>query len=110
MDIAGYTQKYQRIMKQFEKLVEELKQEDYNTRRSFVLSALDDDCIEGKDQHPLLFNEIILPVFINEYKNENAKFIYFIGKCLQNGKLCWLSYTNMKNMSEKTLMKVSMDT
>ena len=100
MDIAGYTQKYQRIMKQLEKLVEELKQEDYNSRLSFVLSALDDDCIAGKDQHPLLFNEIILPVFIEEYKNENAKFIYFIGKyfkMIKPAKTEFLEEINLSN-------------
>jgi hypothetical protein len=63
-----------------------LKREDYNIRKLFV----DTICrfletagmgVEQNILHPVLFDKIIWPVFAEEYKKNNAKYIRFIGCC-----------------------------
>ena len=102
MDITNYIQKHQKAMKHFyslkyhtarfyvyrfiidrkiKKLVDKLKQEDYNTKKSFIDMLFEQRSINA-GIHPLMFNEIVLPVFVREYNNNDPKYINLIADCI----------------------------
>jgi len=103
-----YIHKYKRIMKHFTKLdlmnaqfklsfkkiffdiqlkilSKALKSEDYETRKQFVEAICDfldtQTITDSSGIHPHLFDKIVVPVFIVEYKKNNAKYIKWIGQC-----------------------------
>jgi hypothetical protein len=70
---------------QIKELVKVIKPEKYATRKLFVdeiCDFLDEGSYgEGSKIDPVVFNKIIWPVFVTEYKNENAKYIRWIAQC-----------------------------
>ena len=107
--VSKYTHKYKKIMKYFtnrdliniqlklpskkiffdiqlKRLIRALELEDYETRKKFVeaicdfLDTLNVTGSYGK-LHQHLFDKIVVPVFIVEYKKDNAKYIKWIGQC-----------------------------
>jgi hypothetical protein len=85
------------IDSQMKRLAKALKQENYTAKKSFVEAVCNFLDSEGRicslfqirlRIHEIIFDEIIAPVFVEEYKNENAKYIGWIGRCEQiiNGK------------------------
>jgi len=58
-----------------------LKTESYAVKKSFVdilLALIDNGNHNFRD--PVIFYEIFIPVFVAEYKNENAKYIEWVGR------------------------------
>ena len=109
MNITKCIQKYKKAMKHFDslkyhttsfyltkfiidhrikKLVEELKQEDYNAIKCFTDILFEQQSIREK-MHPFVFNEIILPIFVREYNSNNPKYIKLIGDCIGLPSLGW---------------------
>jgi hypothetical protein len=108
--VLRYSQKYEKIMKNYDyykifglgaaetslkKIIADLriifltialKREDYNIRKLFVDTIFRFLATDGWDVnenilHPVLFDKIIWPVFAEEYKKNDAKYIRFIGCC-----------------------------
>ena len=67
------------------KIVDALKPENYATRKLFVDEICDfmNEVSYGKGKilNHVIFDEIIWPVFLTEYKNNNAKYIKWIAQC-----------------------------
>jgi hypothetical protein len=66
-------------------LVKAIKPEKYATRKIFVdeiCDSLDEGSYgNGSKINPVIFDKIIWPVFVMEYKNDNAKYISWITQC-----------------------------
>jgi len=66
--------------------VTEIKSENYDINKLFVDSIcafLENELMIGcwNQINQTVFNEIVMPVFITEYKKDNAKYIKWIGQC-----------------------------
>ena len=70
---------------QIKKIVEAIKPENYAVRKFFVDEICDFmnevDYGNGTRLNRVIFDEIIWPVFLTEYKNNNAKYIKWIAQC-----------------------------
>ena len=82
------------------KLVKELEQEEYSTKKYFI-DILFESSQFRNEIHPFMFNDIIIPVFIEEYNNNNPKYIKLIGDCIS---LPFLGEQLMKYFSKKNIV------